>query len=219
MDITLIELNRIKPNNYNPNVMSEDILAKLRAEIAHKGVCVPIIVRNRGEGYEIVDGEHRWRICQELGWEKMPCIVQDFDDNEAKIKTLQLNYLSGDVLPIKLAHLIHDLSKEVSIEELEKRLPYEKVELKDSLELLKLPEDYGTQIRVRESEEEKNLPRVITFVAYEQEAKLIEEAIDKALNLVEEGVKNRKVMALAKICSEYLVREWVMENHPIAVKT
>ena len=92
MDTILIELNKITPNASNPNVVSEDILAKLRAEISQKGLCVPIIVRRRGDGYEIVDGYHRWTICQDLGWKEIPCIIQDYDDNEAKMKTIQLNY-------------------------------------------------------------------------------------------------------------------------------
>ena len=157
VEITLIELNKIIPNDYNPNVVPEDILAKLRAEIGQKGLTQPIIVRSRGNGYEIVDGYHRWLICKELGWQEIPCIVQDFDDTEAKIKTLQLNYMKGSSVPVKLASLIYDLSKEIKLEELAKRLPYEKPQMLDNLELLKLPEDFGRIIeeQARKEEEDK----------------------------------------------------------------
>jgi len=88
--VRAVPIDKVKANDYNPNVVSEDILAKLRAEISQKGLCEPIHVRSRGDGYEIVDGFHRWQICRDLGWEEVPCIIQDYDDNEAKIKTLQL---------------------------------------------------------------------------------------------------------------------------------
>ena len=119
MEITLIKTESIVPNDYNPNVVVEDNMAKLRVEIARKGLPEPIIVRSRGDGgYTIVDGEHRWRICRELGWQEIPCIVQDYDDKEAKIKTVQLNYLRGQAVPVLLASLIHDLNKEIPLAEL-----------------------------------------------------------------------------------------------------
>ena len=141
MDIKNISIDSIVPNTYNPNIVPEDILAKLRAEIAQKGLCEPIIVRSSGSGYIIVDGEHRWQVCKELGFQEIPCIVQEYSDNEAKIKTLQLNYLRGSAVPIKLASLIHSLNREITLEELARRLPYEEPQMMDTLELLKLPEN------------------------------------------------------------------------------
>ena len=146
LNITLIAISKIHPNNCNPNVVPSGVMAKLGAEIGQKGLAVPITVRSRGDAYEIVDGEHRWRICRDLGMQEIPCIVQDFDDNEAKIKMLQLNYMHGQAVPIKLATLIHDLNKEISLEDLAKRLPYEEPQLLDTLELLKLPDGFGTEL-------------------------------------------------------------------------
>ncbi|MDD4874765.1 MAG: ParB/RepB/Spo0J family partition protein, partial [Dehalococcoidales bacterium] len=167
LDIKLIKIDQIFPNNYNPNVVSEDILAKLRAEISQKGLCEPIILRRKGnDGYEIVDGEHRWRVCQELGWEEIPCIIQNYDDNEAKIKTLQLNYMRGSAVPVKLASLIHELSKEIKLEDLAKRLPYEESLMLNNLELLKLPEDFTKTVEEQAMKEADELPFVISFVLY-----------------------------------------------------
>ena len=209
MDITLIELNKIKPNDYNPNVVSGDILAKLGAEIAHKGLCEPILVRSRGNSYEIVDGEHRWRICRDLGWKEIPCIIQDYDDTEAKLKTLQINYMRGSAVPIKLAHLIHDLNKEIKLEELAKKLPYEKPQMMDSLELLKLPEDFGKTIEEQAKEKEQELPSVISFVVYKEQAEMIEKALNIASQELPEGTKNSKALALEKICAYFLTGQKV----------
>lgn len=209
MDITLIELNRIKPNDYNPNVVPEEILAKLRAEISQKGLCEPITVRSRGEGYEIVDGFHRWQICRDLGYQEIPCIIQDYDDHEAKIKTLQLNYMRGAAVPIKLASLIHELSKEIKLEDLAKRLPYEEPQLMDNLELLKLPDDFGSEIEQRAMAEEGTLPSVMSFVVYKNQAELIEKAISVAIEDLPEGTKNQKAVALERICADFIARQGV----------
>jgi ParB family chromosome partitioning protein len=212
LDIKLIKIDQIFPNNYNPNVVSEDILAKLRAEISQKGLCEPIILRRKGNGYEIVDGEHRWRVCQELGWEEIPCIIQDYDDNEAKIKTLQLNYMRGSAVPVKLASLIHELSKEIKLEDLAKRLPYEEPQMLNNLELLKLPEDFSKAIEEQAKKEADELPSVISFVLYKNQLEVVEKAIKIALDKLPKGAKNLRAMALERICAEFIDKQEVKEK-------
>lgn len=206
MDITQISTDQIAPNDYNPNAVSQDILAKLRAEIAHKGLCEPIIVRERGDGYEIVDGEHRWRICRDLGWREIPCIIQDYNDSEARIKTLQLNYMRGSVIPLKLAALIHDLSKEIKLEDLAKRLPYEEPQLLDNLELLKLPENFSETLEEQARKDEEEMPQVISFVLRKEQVIALEEAVMVALKWLPKGAKNLRAMALESICT-YFIKE------------
>lgn len=209
VEITLIELNKITPNDYNPNIVPEEVLAKLRAEISQKGLCVPITVRSSGNGYQIVDGEHRWRVCKELGWQEIPCIIADFDDTEAKIKTLQLNYMKGSAVPVKLAFLIHDLSKEISLVDLAKRLPYEEPQMLNDLELLKLPEEFGKAIEDQARKEEQELPTIISFVVYKKQLEPIQEAIRIALESLPREAKNLKAMALEEICMDFVERQRV----------
>lgn len=204
MEITQVRIDKIHPNKYNPNVVSADILAKLGAEIGQKGLCEPIIVRFSPDGYEIIDGEHRWRICRDLGWREIPCIIQDYNDNEAKIKTLQLNYMRGSVIPVKLASLIHDLSKEIKLEDLAKRLPYEELHLMDQLELLKLPEDFGSALEEQAKKDEEEMPSVVSFVLYKSQLKVLEEAIRAVADVIPKGAKNTKALALEAICLYFL---------------
>lgn len=210
LEITLIELSKIHPNPYNPNRIEEGMLAKLRLEISQKGLKLPILVRSgQSGGYEIVDGYHRWLICQELGMTAIPCIIQDFTDTEAKIKCLQMNYLRGSAVPIKLASLIHDLNREMTLEDLEKRLPYEKPQMMDSLELLKLPDNYGRDIEERAKIEMGRLPFVIAFIVYKEQSQVIEEAINIARQELPDGTKNSKALALEMVCAEYVAQQKV----------
>lgn len=212
MNITQIATDQIHPNNYNPNVVSADIMAKLRAEFAQNAPCLPITVRRRGDAYEIVDGEHRWRVCRDLGMAAIPCIIQDFDDNEAKIKTLQLNYMHGQAVPIKLAALIHDLNKEIKLEDLALRLPYEEPQLLDNLELLKLPEGFGEILEAQAKQEEAEMPSVVTFVLFKDPMETVEEALRVASETIPKGTKNSKAIALEKICAYFLTAKGVKET-------
>jgi len=210
LEIIPIKISLITPNDYNPNIVPDDIMVKLRAEIAEKGLCEPIIVRGKGnDGYEVVDGYHRWRICRDLGFTEVPCIVQDYSDTEAKIKTLQLNYMRGSAVPIKLASLIHDLNRDIKLEDLAKRLPYEELQMLDSLELLKLPEDFAKDIEEQALKEEGELPTVISFVVYKTQLEAIEEAIGIASKEFPEGAKNLRALALERICAEYIAKQEV----------
>jgi ParB family transcriptional regulator, chromosome partitioning protein len=207
VEITMIKVDKISPNVYNPNIIMEDIWIKLTEEIKEKGLCEPIIVRKAGDGYEVVDGEHRLNICRDLGWEEIPCIIQDFDDKEARIKTIQLNYMRGSPIPLKLASLIHDLNKEIKLEDLAKRLPYEEVQLMDSLELLKLPDNLDKTIEAQALKEEEEMPLVISFVLYKKQLEVVEKAINTAFQDLPKETKNQKAVALEKICAQFIEQE------------
>lgn len=204
MDITKINPDNIFPNTYNPNVVDPDIMAKLRAEIGQKGLAVPITVRRRGDGaYEIVDGEHRWRICKELGLKEMPCVVQDYNDAEAKIKTIQLNYMRGQVIPYKLAELIYDLDKEITLSDLAQRLPYDEKQLENNLELLNLPADFGVNLETAAAKEAGESMVVHAFVLTPEQTLKLERAIRTASEGTPPETKNAKAVALEVILDKF----------------
>lgn len=139
--------------------------------------------------------------------QEIPCIIQDFDDKETKIKMLQLNYMRGSVIPLKLASLIHDLNKEIKLEDLAKRLPYEEVQLLDNLELLKLPDGFGTELEAQSKNEEGEMPFVLTFVLFKKQREAVDEALKIALVALPVGTKNSKAIALERICAYFLTAQ------------
>jgi hypothetical protein len=67
----------------------------------------PLIVRLMSDGcYELVDGEHRWRIAQELGWHELEVFVLDADDLAAKARCVSSSILRGHVNWFKLAEVV-----------------------------------------------------------------------------------------------------------------
>jgi ParB/RepB/Spo0J family partition protein len=180
--VTRLPIDKVKANSWNPNKVDAKTMAKLKVDIQRKGCIQPIIVRaTRPEEWEIVDGFHRWSILRELGYAEVPAIIADMDDTEAKLKTLQLNYMRGAAVPIRLANLIHDLNKTLTLEDLEAALPYEQAELKDSLTLLKLPADIDKAVEDRAQQERKAEPVFISAVIYKNKAKSLYDFVEQAM--------------------------------------
>lgn len=68
-----VALVKIKPNPDQPRTsFKKDEIAELAASIKRDGLLQPILVRKRGETYEIIAGERRYQACKLLGMETIP---------------------------------------------------------------------------------------------------------------------------------------------------
>lgn len=97
-NVHIVDRNRLRPNDYNPNVVSEDNLKLLTQSILVNGWTLPIVVR---PDYTIIDGFHRWTVAgrepllSELGG-KVPVVVVDHkDDSEDVYGTITHNRARG----------------------------------------------------------------------------------------------------------------------------
>ena len=202
LTIQEIGVEKLTPNHWNPNRMAPDMRAKLRVYIKREGFVEPLVVRTQGEDYEILGGYHRWGIAKELGYETVPCVVLDLDDRRAKILSVNLNEMKGQSLPNLLANLVHELSKELTLEDLESQLPYSISELKDSLELLKIPDGLEAYLNEEAERQERETPTILSFVV--DDAETVERAIAKAQETRGGQTRGR---ALVDIARSYLERE------------
>ena len=201
LTIQEIGVEKLTPNPWNPNRMSEEMQAKLKVYIEREGFVEPLVVRPKGERYEILGGYHRWGIAKELGYETVPCVVLDLDDRRAKILSVNLNEMKGQSLPNLLANLVHDLSKELTLEDLESQLPYSISELKDSIELLKIPDGLEAYLDAEAERQERERPTILSFVV--EDADTVERAIAKA----QENGGHTRGRALVDIARSYLESE------------
>lgn len=139
MEIENIRHERLHPAPDNPNRMEESTLNALKRDIAQNGFVQPVLVRPLPdtEGhYEIIDGEHRWKALGALGLAKVPCVVDtDADEVEAAARRVTMNRLRGEFVPVRLAHLLADLSRRVPLGEIRQRLDMEQKELRNYLSL------------------------------------------------------------------------------------
>jgi ParB-like chromosome segregation protein Spo0J len=196
--LTVVEIGveNLTPNSWNPNRMSEAMRAKLKAYLQREGFVEPLVVRPRAEGHQILGGFHRWEIAKELGYESVPCVVVDVDDQRAKVLTINLNEMKGQSLPSLLATLIHDLSKERTLEDLERQLPYSIAELHDSLDLLKIPEGLEDFLKQESERQARERPQILTFVV--EDAAVVEVAIETAKRKYGVGTRGAALVAIAR---------------------
>ena len=177
-ELVEIDVERIEPNPWNPNRMSPEMYEKLREYVKKEGLVEPIVVRPRGEGYQILGGYHRWKIAQDLGYETVPCAVVELDDRRAKILSVNLNEMKGQSVTSLLSELIYDLNKELILEDLETMLPYTEGELKDCLEIMKIPDGLEALLNEQAALAERERPHILSFVV--DNAEPVEKALQAA---------------------------------------
>ncbi len=125
-----VPIDRITPNPHQPRQhFDQATLDELKASIVEHGVLVPILVRERGEGYELIAGERRWRACAALQRPTIPAIVRPAGDLEslevAIIENLQRENLNPLEEAAGMAQLIeaHDFTQEQVAQRLGKSRP------------------------------------------------------------------------------------------------
>jgi hypothetical protein len=120
----LVPVEMLVPNPWNPNVMDADMERVLRANIIRFGFVDPVIAREKGDQFEIIDGEHRWAVAVDLGFTEVPVFVVSATDDEARQLTLALNEVRGIHDPGKVGDILRDLLDRNRAEELLTVLPY-----------------------------------------------------------------------------------------------
>ena len=149
-DESLLEINNIKPNRFQPRMdIKDEGIKELADSIREKGIIQPIIVRRLNDGYEIVAGERRWRAAKIAGIREVPVIIRDISDREAIEISIIENIQREDLNPIDLANAYKRLMDEFKFtqEELAKRLGKNRSTITNHLRLLKLPENIQNKLK------------------------------------------------------------------------
>lgn len=87
--IQYIEINKIKPAEYNPRKINKEQFEELKKSIDKLGFIMPVIVNKKDN--TIIAGHQRTRAAKELGIEKAPCIYVDDLSVGDEIKFNQLH--------------------------------------------------------------------------------------------------------------------------------
>ena len=87
--VALLDVGAVDPA---PDNRRADIdLAPLVESVRTYGIQMPIKVRPKGERFEVVFGERRWRAAKELGLDTIPATVEDLTDEEAQARRVLEN--------------------------------------------------------------------------------------------------------------------------------
>ena len=136
--VSRIAIDKLVAHPDNPNRMSKSNFAKLVRNIERTGRYEPLVVRPKGDCFQIINGHHRCLALKQLGYENVDAVVWEVDDAEADILLSTLNRLGGsDVLEKKLA-LLERLNRNMHAREMAKLLPFTRSQI-ERLKNLKVP--------------------------------------------------------------------------------
>jgi ParB family transcriptional regulator, chromosome partitioning protein len=142
-----IAVTEITPNPFQPRKSFEPgALEELKTSIAEYGVLVPIIVRRRDDGYELIAGERRWRACAALLRPTIPAIVRASDDRQTLEFAIVENLQRENLNPLEEAAGFEHLMDEYGMtqEQLAERLGKSRSAVANTLRLLGLADAIKT---------------------------------------------------------------------------
>ena len=139
----LMRIDEIEPNRLQPRKnFDEDALQELSESIKQFGLIQPIVVKNKGEYYEIVAGERRWRAARIAGFKEVPVIIKEYNDKESMEIAIVENLQREDLNPIEEAQAYQKLIEEFGLkqDEAAQRVSKSRTAVTNALRLLKLDE-------------------------------------------------------------------------------
>lgn len=193
---TKVSIDKINPNPNQPRThFNETLLNELADSIRENGVLQPLLVRKKGEGYEIIAGERRYQASKIAGLEELPVIVKEVDDQKMLELALIENLQRSDLNPIEEAKGYRQLIKASGMtqEALSKAVSKSRSSITNSLRLLDLPEP--VQQYLFDGRLTAGHARAILAVPYE------EQRIKLADKVVAEGLSVRATENLAPLFS------------------
>jgi ParB family chromosome partitioning protein len=140
----LLALGKIRPNPLQPRKeFREEDLADLEASLRVSGLLQPITVRPapRGDGFELIAGERRFRAAQRLGWTEIPAVVRDVDDKLLLSLAMVENLQRADLNPIEEAEGYDQMIREFALtqQEVADIVGKDRSTVANTLRLLALP--------------------------------------------------------------------------------
>lgn len=128
---------------------SDEQQEELKASIEKHGFYIPIMVKPQEDGkFELIDGEHRINIVRDLGWESIPAVIADTDENKSTMLNILANTARGKQNPMDVAEALrraYDAGNEVDA--LAAATGHQQSWVKLYLTLTELPEDYQEALR------------------------------------------------------------------------
>ncbi|HPH01604.1 MAG TPA: ParB/RepB/Spo0J family partition protein [Spirochaetota bacterium] len=138
-----LAVSEIIPNRDQPRKhFGQDELEELAASISSVGIIEPLVLRKKGDKFEIIAGERRWRAAQLAGLEKVPVVIKDVADDDVLELALIENLQREDLNPIEEAIAYQDLISRHNYrqEDLAKKLGKSRAAITNAIRLLGLPE-------------------------------------------------------------------------------
>lgn len=175
LPLSKIDINKDQPRKH----FAKEALAELAESISQNGLLQPIAVLKRGERYEIVAGERRFRAFRLLEKESIPAIVKNLTEQQAMELSLIENLQREDLNAVESAGAMRLLMDRFALtqQELAQKLGKSRSAVANTLRLLELPDKILQMIMAGKLTE--GHARALAGLAFK----------DKLLPMAEEAIK------------------------------
>ncbi|MHB0866362.1 MAG: ParB/RepB/Spo0J family partition protein [Thermoleophilia bacterium] len=139
-----LSISQVAVNPQQPRtIFNQESLQELAESIRSVGLVQPVVVRKKGDGYELVAGERRWRAAQLAGLETIPAIIREAGEAESLELALIENINREDLNAMDAARAYANLQEEFGTtqEALATRLGRSRSSIANTIRLLDLPDE------------------------------------------------------------------------------
>lgn len=136
-----LKVTSIEPNHQQPRKeFKEESLLELAESMKEYGVLQPLLVQKKGDIYEIIAGERRWRAAKLAGLKEVPVVIREYTKQQSMEIALIENVQRENLNPIEEARAYQRLMQEFHLkqEEIAARVAKNRVTITNSMRLLKL---------------------------------------------------------------------------------
>lgn len=111
-NVTWVDVDQLKANDYNPNVVYSKEMELLKLSILKNGWIQPILVTHE---LVIIDGFHRASLAKSdskvkaMTGGKVPVVIMELSEPERMLLTVRINRAKGSHIAIRMSDLIKSL--------------------------------------------------------------------------------------------------------------
>jgi len=136
IDIENIDPNPVQPRSRFDNQALDDLAASIRAN----GIIQPLLLMAKGDRFQLVAGERRWRAAQRAGLRKIPAVVRNLTEEQVLEIALVENLQREDLNPIEQAAAFERLIRQFHFtqEKIAEKTGKDRATVANALRLLKL---------------------------------------------------------------------------------
>lgn len=195
----MVKISMVEPNREQPRkTFDETTLAELAESIKQHGIIQPLVVVKKGEHYEIVTGERRWRAANLAGLKEVPVVVKNLTEQEVMEISLIENIQREDLNPVEEAMAYQRLMQEFHMtqDEIAKKVSKSRTAIANIVRLLKLDNDVQAMLVAHQI----TSGHARALLGLEN----LDEQYDLATRIVEEGLSVRETEELVKLMNETL---------------
>jgi len=226
--IFLIEVDKIKPNPYQPRRnFDEEGLKELASSIREFGLLQPIVVTKLEQDteigtaveYQLIAGERRWLASKMIGLERVPAIIRSIDlDKERLEMAIVENVQRADLNPVEAARAYAKLQDHFGLtqREIAARIGKSRETVANTVRLLNLPNAMQEAVgKGLISESQGRL--LLTVPDLAQQQTLFEDLLRNNLSVRELKSKIRKIKGEKDVSEEEAALEGARMPDPEAL--